>query len=124
MRSARISRATVRRAESTTSSCPRRCHESAGPVVWTTPRGYHQRSMAPKDGDPPPNAASSAAFAATVAPTDMPTPPEKLAGGTVMEHDSGLEATVAAPPSNNPKDAGTAEAPLPEVSASNYQLDR
>jgi serine/threonine protein kinase len=41
-----------------------------------------------------------------------------------MEHDSGLEATVAAPPSNNPKDTGTAEAPLPEVSAANYQLDR
>ncbi|HUS33033.1 MAG TPA: serine/threonine-protein kinase [Kofleriaceae bacterium] len=79
--------------------------------------------MASKDGDPPPNAASSAAFAATIAPADVPTPPEKLAGGTLIE-DSGLEATVAAPASREPGDKTSSEPELVEVSTVHYQIDR
>src|SRR5262245_14137814 len=75
-------------------------HGRHGAGTWR----YYRRSMVPEDGDPaPPNAASSAAFAATIAPTssDAPTPPPKLPDGTKgaskPPHDSGLDATVAAP---------------------------
>jgi serine/threonine protein kinase len=96
--------------------------------------------MVPEDGDPAPNAASSAAFAATIAPaSNEPTPPSKLPAGTAAPtHDSGLDATVAAPISGNPRasqlDSGndptmaapvTGELPpLPEVSAALYQVDK
>ena len=98
--------------------------------------------MVPEDGDPaPPNAGISAAFAATIAPSsDAPTPPNKLPAGTRGSskppgHDSGLDATVAAPPSKPPSalDSGndptmaapvTGELPpLPEVAASLYAID-
>jgi serine/threonine protein kinase len=96
--------------------------------------------MAPEDGDPAPNAASSAAFAATIAPAS-PTPPTKLPDGTqgaskVPGHDSGLDATVAAPASKPPSalDSGNDPTmaapvsgelpPLPEVAASLYQIDK
>src|SRR4051812_3074776 len=86
--------------------------------------------MAPKDGDPAPNAASSAAFAATVAPTSSqsPTPPLKLPDGTLAADgalgDSALEKTVAAPASREPGDAASRIEPLPEVSASLYATER
>jgi serine/threonine protein kinase len=99
--------------------------------------------MAPEDGDPAPNAASSAAFAATIAPTssEAPTPPTKLPEGTKGAsnppgHDSGLDATVAAPLSKTPSalDSGNDPTmaapvtgdlpPLPEVAASLYQVDK
>ncbi len=79
--------------------------------------------MASQDGDPAPDAASSAAFAATIAPADSagPTPPPHLPAGThgapPPGHDSGLDATMAAP-------ALGALPPLPEVAASLYQIDR
>jgi serine/threonine protein kinase/tetratricopeptide (TPR) repeat protein len=97
--------------------------------------------MAPEDEGAPPNAASSAAFAATIAPaSDAPTPPTKLPQGTKgaskPPHDSGLDATVAAPVSEkrSPADSGNEPTmaapvagelpPLPEVSASLYQIDK
>jgi len=97
--------------------------------------------MVPEDGDPAPNAASSAAFAATIAPSDAPTPPTKLPDGTQAAakpaHDSGLDATVAASTSsqrrsaldsgNDPTVAAPIEGslpPLPEVAASLYQIDK
>jgi serine/threonine protein kinase/tetratricopeptide (TPR) repeat protein len=110
--------------------------------------------MAPEDGDPaPPNAASSAAFAATIAPaSETPTPPAKLPAGTKAAksaHDSGLDKTVAAPVSEkrSPHDSGNEPTmaapvvpgprsesgalhfggdlpPLPEVSASHYQIEK
>src|SRR5262245_13238067 len=87
------------------------------------------------------NAASSAAFAATIAPTsDAPTPPTKLPDGTKgaskPPHDSGLDATVAAPASTarSPHDSGNEPTmaapvtgdmpPLPEVAASLYEIDK
>ncbi|HEY5947288.1 MAG TPA: protein kinase, partial [Kofleriaceae bacterium] len=105
--------------------------------------------MVPEDGDPAPNAASSAAFAATIAPTtdppaasEAPTPPTHLPAGTkgaskppVFE--GGLDATVAAPltgsrspafdSGNDPTIAAPVAGdlpPLPEVSASLYQIDK
>jgi serine/threonine protein kinase/tetratricopeptide (TPR) repeat protein len=70
--------------------------------------------MPPEDGDPAPKASSSAAFAATIAPSsDSPTPPH----GTQHEHDSGNDATVAAPVEGTPS-------ALPEVSSSHYVTER
>ncbi|HEX5059278.1 MAG TPA: serine/threonine-protein kinase [Kofleriaceae bacterium] len=99
--------------------------------------------MVPEDGDPAPNAESSAAFAATIAPSsDAPTPPTKLPDGTQgapkpPTSDGGAhDQTVAAPSSqqrsaldsgNDPTVAAPIEGslpPLPEVSASLYQIDK
>src|SRR5436190_15721301 len=89
--------------------------------------------MAPDDGDSARTAGVRAAgstddaFAATVAPTSdpghdatiastsgAPTPPQKLPAGT---YNLGDDATLAAP-------VAGALPPLPEVSASLYQIDR
>jgi serine/threonine protein kinase/tetratricopeptide (TPR) repeat protein len=110
--------------------------------------------MAPEDDPAPPNTASAAAFAATIAPTasEAPTPPPKLPEGTKGASkplDSGYDATMAAPLSahRSPHDSGNEPTmaapafpgprsesgalhfggdlpPLPEVAASLYQIDK
>jgi serine/threonine protein kinase len=136
-------------------------------MEWSRHGGYHRRSMVRKDGDPAPDAASSAAFAATIAPTadanattsepsaaasgsnaptESPAAPSQLPTGTRADkpaHDSGLDATIAAPSSQRPgaRSAGSAAhdsgtdatvaapvagelPPLPEVSAALYEIDK